>query len=162
MFRRLFLSLLLTLPAAAQDSGLSGTWTLVEAPDLAKVIDAVVASMNFLARPIARSRLAHTNTAYGTLRIDQQPAEILIQTDQRAPQRMPADGQPVEWTREDGERFVISARRERGDLVQTFQARDGERTNVFHLDPASHTLTLSVTVTSPRLPRPLTYALVYR
>jgi hypothetical protein len=33
---------------------------------------------------------------------------------------------------------------------------------VFHLDPASHTLTLNVTVTSPRLPGPVTYAITYR
>lgn len=162
MTTRLILSLLLSLPALAQNGGLSGTWTLATAPDLAKAIEATVAPMNFVVRPIARSRLAKTNTAYATLRIEQEATEIIIQTDQRAPQHMPADGQPVVWTREDGEKFVISVRRNQDDLVQTFKAKDGERTNVYHLDPATRTLTLSVTVTSPRLPRPLTYALVYR
>jgi hypothetical protein len=162
MIRRLLLPLLLALPAVAQTSGLSGTWTLAEAPDLPKVIEAATASMNFITRPIARSRLAKTNTAYRTLRIDLDASEVTIQPDQRIAQRMPADGQPVVWTREDGETFLLTVRRDKDDLVQTFKASDGQRTNVYHLDPASRTLTLAVTVTSPRLPQPLTYTLVYR
>jgi hypothetical protein len=153
--------MLLAVPALAQNGSLAGTWTLATAPDLAKAIDSVVAPMNFLVRPIARSRLAKTNTAYTTLHISQDAGTVTIQPDQRIPQRMPSDGQPVAWTREDGEKFVVSARLDGDDLVQTFKATDGERTNVYHLDSVNHTLTLSVTVASPRLPRPLTYALVY-
>jgi hypothetical protein len=75
---------------------------------------------------------------------------------------MPADGRAVDWTREDGEKFRISARMDQDDLVQTYQAEDGERTNVFHVDATNRTLTLAVTVASPRLPGPLRYTLTYR
>jgi hypothetical protein len=75
---------------------------------------------------------------------------------------MPADGSPVPWTREDGEKFLISARLEQGDLIQSYRAEDGERVNVLHVDPATRTLTLAVTVTSPRLPRPVSYTMAYR
>lgn len=162
ILRRLLLPILLATPVLAHNGNLSGTWTLATAPDIAKAIEAAVAPLNFLVRPIARKRLAKTNTAYGTLRITQEGSDIAIQTDQRPPQRMPADGQPVAWTREDGETFMISARMDGEDLVQTFKAHDGERTNVYRLDPATHALTLSVTVASPRLPAPLVYTLVYR
>jgi hypothetical protein len=160
--RRLILSLLLTLPAMGQASGLSGTWTLAVVPDLARAIEEVVAPLNFLVRPIARARLAKTSTPYQALRIALDPTTISIQADQNAAQHMPADGQPVVWTREDGEKFIISAHPVGDDLVQTFKAKDGERTNRYHLDQATHTLDLSVTIASPRLPRPLAFTLVYR
>jgi hypothetical protein len=161
MIRRLFLSTLVALPALAQGGGLWGTWTLVSTPDLAKAIEAAIAPLNPLVRPFARARLARANTPCTTLRIDPDPDGITIQTDQRAPQHVPADGRPMVWTRNDGEKLFISARLDQDDLVQTFRTRDGERTTVFHPDPASHTLTLKVTVTSPRLPNPLVYTLVY-
>jgi hypothetical protein len=162
MVPRFIVPLLLAIPLAAQNPGPFGTWTLASAPDLAKAIADATAPMNFITRPIARSRLAKTNAVYRTLRIERVPAGISIWYDQRQPQVMPADGTAVPWTREDGEKFLISARLDQDDLVQTYQAEDGRRSNVFHLDPAGRTLTLAVTVTSPRLPGPLNYTLAYR
>jgi hypothetical protein len=156
------LALLIAVPLAAQNPGPFGTWTLASAPDLAKAIAEATAPMNFLTRPIARSRLAKTNSVYQTLRIERVPAGISIGYDQRLPQVMPADGSAVAWTREDGEKFLISAHLDQDDLVQTYQAEDGRRSNVFHLDPGSRTLTMAVTVTSPRLPGPVNYTLAYR
>jgi hypothetical protein len=155
-------SFLLALLLAVQPTAPFGSWTLDAAPDLPKVIEAATASMNFITRPIARSRLNKTNEVYQTVRIEREAGTISIQYGQRQPQRMPADGSTVAWTREDGEKFLISARAERDDLVQTYKAEDGERTNVFHVDPDSRILTLKVTVTSPRLPRPVSYAITYR
>jgi hypothetical protein len=162
MATRLLPFLLLALPLAAQPSGPFGAWTLASAPDLPRVIEAATADMNFITRPIARSRLNKTNAVYQSLRIEPESGGVSIQYDQRQPQHLPAEGQAVAWTREDGEKLLISIRMDRDDLVQTYKAKDGERTNVFHVDPASRTLTLKVTVTSPRLPGPLTYALTYR
>jgi hypothetical protein len=154
-------AVLLALPLAAQP-GPFGSWTLASAPDLPKVIEAATATMNFITRPIARSRLNQTNVVYRTIRIEAEDGGIAIQYDQRQPQHMPADGRTVHWTREDGQSFLISTRLDGDDLVQTYRAEDGERTNVFHVDGATRTLTLRVTVTSPRLPGPLRYDLSYR
>jgi hypothetical protein len=154
--------LLLALPLAAQPAGPFGAWTLASAPDLVKVIEVATASMNFIIRPIARSRLNKTNAVYPSLRIEQESDGVSIQYGQRQPQHLPADGRPVAWVREDGEKFLVSTRVDREDLVQTYKADDGERTNVFHVDPATRTLILKVTVTSPRLPGPLCYAITYR
>jgi len=162
MTRSLLFPLLIALPLAAQPAGPFGAWTLAKAPDLPKVIEAATEAMNFVTRPIARSRLGKTNSIYQTLRLGREAGAFSIQYDQRQPQIMPADGQAVAWTREDGEELLISARMDRDDLVQTYKAKDGARTNVFHLDPATRILTLQVTVTSPRLPGPLNYAITYR
>jgi len=159
MLPRFLLPALFALPLAAQPFG---TWTLVSAPDLPGIIEAATAPMNFITRPIARSRLKATNSVYRTVRIEREDGGIAIQYDQRQPQHLPADGRTVQWTREDGQSFLISARMDGDDLVQTYQAEDGQRTNRFHLDPASRVLSLRVTVTSPRLPGPLDYTLTFR
>jgi hypothetical protein len=154
------LMLLLAMPAAAQAP--LGTWTLASAPDIPGAIDAAVKDMNFVIRPIARGRLRKTNPSYQRVSLARNGGEFVFQYEQRAPQHMPADGAAVPWKREDGEVFRISARQDGEDLVQRFQAEDGERTNVFHVDPATRTLRLTVTVASGKLPRPLTYTLSYK
>ena len=155
----LILALLLSSPLVAQ---FPGTWKLAAQPNLPEVIKQATAPMNFLIRPIARARLKKTNAAYAQIQIAISPTEITLQYDAREPQHMPADGKPVPWTREDGERFLISARMEQEKLIQTYQAEDGERSNVFHLDPASGRLSLEVTIRSRKLPSPMTYALTYQ
>jgi len=157
------LPLLLAVPLAAQAPGaLVGTWKLAAVPDLPRIIEQATAPMNFVTRPIARARLKKTNSAYRQVVINCSPAEVTIQYEDRAAQHMPASGQAVPWTREDGEKFMISARVDGQDLIQTYKAEDGERINVFHVDPATGALSLGVTVKSPRLPAPVTYALPYR
>jgi len=157
------LPLLLAAPLAAQaPGGLMGTWKLASTPDLPGIIEQATARMNFVTRPIARGRLKKTNAAYAQVVIGGAAGEVTIQYEGRAAQHMPAGGQAVPWVREDGEKFLISARVEGGDLIQTYKAEDGERVNVFHADPATGALSLGVTVTSPRLPGPLTYTLPYR
>jgi hypothetical protein len=158
----LFLPAILASPLAAQTPGPFGTWILTAVPDLTPVIETATASMNFVTRPIARARLKKATLAFQTIRIDRGPDDIGVQYEQRTPQRMPADGRAVEWTREDGEKMQISARMDQDDLVQHYQAADGERTNVFHVDPRTRTMTLGVTIISPHLPAPLSFSLTYR
>jgi hypothetical protein len=55
----------------------------------------------------------------------------------------------------------VFARTENGRLVQTFKAEDGQRVNSFTAEDAQR-LTLEVQVTSPRLPKPLTYTVRYK
>jgi hypothetical protein len=158
---KLVLPFLLAAPLLAQ-TGPFGTWTLATAPDLTQVIEGATASMNFVTRPIARGRLKKTNEAYKRIQIAKAGAEITIQYEGRLAQHMAADGQASKWKREDGEEFMISARLDKDDLIQTYKAEDGERSNVFHFDPKTGTLSLSVTVKSGKLPKPLTYTLTYK
>lgn len=143
---------------------LRGEYTLDSAAsdDVKPVIDRVVASMNFITRPIARSRLAKGTKAAPILALDYDEREIVVTFEPKNPVRMPTSGASVPWTREDGETFQVTAQWKGAELSQTFKASDGDRTNVFRLDPSGEKLLMQVTLSSPRLPSPVQYTLVYR
>ena len=157
---------LLALPAEilAQSAAFTGTFVLApEASDnIDKAIERSVGNMNFIKRPIARGRLKKTNPAYNTLSIAHNTNEMRISTDTGAPIVTPADGTQVQWKREDGEVFGVSTEWQNGKLEQTFRAGDGRRVNLYSLSEDGDTLTLDVTVSSPQLPQPVVYRLVYR
>ncbi|MDY6946961.1 MAG: hypothetical protein SXG53_14690 [Pseudomonadota bacterium] len=148
---------------ADDPSGLSGTYEYVaeRSADVSQAIDKAVEKMNFIKRPIARSRLAKTNTPYRRIRIEHGTGDVEITYDDRKPLRLPLDGRPVKWTRDDGEVFDVSAKLDGGKLLQTYRAPDGTRVNSFTKD-AGGSLHLEVEVSSPQLPQPVKYQLVYR
>ena len=159
---RLFLvPVLATLSLAAQEPSLSGTWTQVRADDIAAAINATVADMNFIKRPIARGRLTKLNPAYRKVVITLGAQEVLIKLDERDAIHMPADGKSAPWTREDGDKFQVAAQVSKDQLIQTFKNSEGERTNLFKLSPDGKTLTMTATVKSPQLPKPLTYSITF-
>jgi len=159
----LLLVTLVATVAFAADEPLSGHYVLdAKASDnVAKAIDNTVAKMNFITRPIARGRLEKTNPAYSMITLSFPGSNISVQLENRKPIVFPASGAAVKWTREDGETFDVSGRVAGSSLTQTFVAEDGKRVNVFTLSADGKTLTLNVTVTSPRLPKALNYKLVY-
>jgi hypothetical protein len=153
----------LSTAARAEDPSWVGVFVNDEQSDagVQKAIEAAVADMNFLTRPIARSRLKKTNSMAKRIVISRQGETISVRFDERKPAEMPADGSVVKWTGEDGEQFDVFARVEDARLVQTFKAEDGQRVNSFSPEDAQR-LTLEVQIMSPRLPKPLTYTVRYR
>jgi hypothetical protein len=158
--RPLILALMLTVQVAGATP--VGHWSVANVPDISAVIDQAIAPMNFLFRPIARSRLRKTNLVYQHILVSRTASEFIVQFDDRPVMRMPADGTPVTWTRDDGEKLTLAAHQAGEDLEQTFTAGDGQRTNVFHVDPGARLLRLQVTVSSPRLPGPVAYTIDYQ
>lgn len=148
---------------ADDPSALSGAYSFVpgQSNDVSQAIDQAVEKMNFIKRPIARNRLAKTNTPYQSIRIEISASEVEITYDARKPIRMPINGQPIKWTRDDGEVFDVSATFDGGKLLQTYKAEDGVRVNSFSRD-AKGSLHLQVEVSSPQLPQPVKYELVYQ
>lgn len=148
---------------ADEPSGLTGTYKAVSERnnDIAQAIDTAIEKLNFIKRPIARGRLSRTNFAYQQVRIEVGPSDAEITYDTQGPIRMPLSGEAIKWKRADGEVFDVSAKLEGGKLVQTYKAEDGMRVNSFSKD-ASGTLHLDVEVSSPQLPQPVQYRLVYR
>lgn len=149
--------------AAQGNASLNGTFTYNAAAsdNLNTAIDAAVRDMNFAIRPVARGRLRKTNQPYQRVQISHNAQQVSVVTDGRAAIVSPANGTPVDWTREDGERLKVSTEWENGVLEQTFKAEDGQRVNAYSISPDGRTMTMQVTVTSPRLRKPLTYKLVY-
>lgn len=147
---------------ASDSSGLTGNYKFVPAQsgDVTQAIDKAVEGMNFIKRPIARSRLSKTNTPYQHIRIEVGANEVELAFDANKPIRVPLDGQSIKWTRDDGEVFDVSARFDGNKLLQTYKAADGMRVNSFSKD-STGSLRLEVEVSSPQLPQPVKYMLAY-
>jgi hypothetical protein len=162
LFCALALALAAALPASAQQASLKGTWRYdASASDnVAQAINTAVQRMNFVTRPIARGRLTRTNQPYQRVTVDFSSSQVTVTTDGRDPIVSPANGTPIKWTREDKEVLDVSTEWENGVLEQTFKAEDGQRVNRYSVD-AQGRMVMEVTITSPRLPRPLTYKLIY-
>jgi hypothetical protein len=148
--------------AAAENRSLQGTFVNEQQSEktVEAAIETAVSKMNFIKRPIARSRLKKTNDAHRRVEIALGQTEIGIAFDGRAPVEMPADGRTIRWKREDGETFDVNAVWDGDRLVQTFKAEDGTRTNAFALG-ADGKLNLQVTLTSPQLEAPVVYTLTF-
>ncbi|HET6763526.1 MAG TPA: hypothetical protein VFH27_07630 [Longimicrobiaceae bacterium] len=149
--------------AQAQASAFVGTYTLnAHASDnVERAINEAGSHVMFLIRGIARSRMRSTNVAYRRVNIAETSNQFAITFDQRAAIHSPSNGTPVQWTREDGEKMQVSTHVVDGKLVQTFIPPDGRRVNTYSLSNDGKTLTMEVVVTSPKLPQPLHYRLVF-
>lgn len=152
-----------SLPAQDQSEALRGTFRLNEqaSDDVRAAIEEAVRGMNFITRPIARGRLTRTNEPYRSVRLAYDDEQVWIKTDDRDPIVTPANGAPIKWRREDGEEFDVSTEWENGRLEQTFVAGDGRRVNTYSVSPNGQTMTMTVTITSPKLSADLVYRLVF-
>lgn len=135
--------------------------------DVAAAIDRAVAAMHFVTRPIGRSRLRATNQAPRDVRFALPADSIVILFAGQPELRARRDGSPREWRNAAGEPFTVRLSASVGSdgsvsVTQSFDAEDGRRENAWRLDARGQTLTLDVTVRSPRLPHPLRYRLVFR
>jgi len=150
--------------AAAQDSGLDGTYILDEtdSDNLNEVIEVAVGKLDFLTRDIARGRLKKLNPAYRRVAITSSRNEISVTVDNQPPLRTPAKGAPVAWVSPDGVKVNASMRLAGRRLAQTFTSADGRRVNDYTLSPDGRMLTMQVTETSPRLSQTIKYKQVYR
>ena len=161
MARLFVVPVLAVLSLAAQEPSLSGTWTQTKADDIAAAINVTVADMNFIKRPIARGRLTKLNLAYKKVVIAISDKEVLVKFDERDAIHMAPGGQSGPWTREDGDKFMVAAQVTKDQMIQTFKNDEGERTNIFKLSPDGKSLTMSATIKSPQLPKPLTYSISF-
>ncbi len=161
MARLFVVPIFAVLSLSAQEPSLSGTWTQTKADDIAAAIHVTVADMNFIKRPIARGRLTKLNAAYKKVVIAISDKEVLVKFDERDAIHMPPGGQSAPWTREDGDKFQVAAQVSKDQLIQTFKNDEGERTNIFKLSPDGKSLTMSATIKSPQLPKPLTYSISF-
>jgi hypothetical protein len=153
-------------PAAAQESGLDGTYILDEtdSDNINEVIEGAVGKLNFLTRDIARGRLKKLNPAYRqvAIAITSSANEISVTVDNQPPLRTSAKGAPVAWIDPDGRKVNASMQLAGRRLAQTFTSGDGRRVNDYALSSDGQTLTMRVTETSPRLSQTITYKQVYR
>jgi len=150
--------------ASAQLDYLNGRYAVdrVASADIRAAIEETIADMGFLRRPIARIRLRNTNPIGTAVSIEVTDERARITFDESPPMESLLDGTPVRWRREDGEEFDLETVGQGDALVQTLTTEQGSRTTRFQLSSDGFTLALVVSVSSPQLPRPLEYTLIYR
>jgi len=145
----------------------SGAALYVLMPDSSEsihdAIDHVVSHMSFIIRGIARGRLTKVNPTPQRVRVDVEANSVSVAFDNGNPVVTPLNGDTVAWrnplTGETNHARGVEA----GDTVrQVIAAKDGERENALIFLEDGQRLRLHVTVTSHRLPRPLTYDLLFR
>jgi hypothetical protein len=160
MSRLLLLAVLLGV--AGDVPGPGGTFLLDPAAsdDVKTAVERSAGEFNVILRPFARSRLTKANPVPRKVRITYTETEVSVQLDAAPPVTAPRDGHTVTWTRDDGKPFELTAHLEGGALRQSFKGDDGQRTNVYRLRPDGK-LSMEVTLTSPRLDKPLSYTLVF-
>lgn len=144
---------------------LVGSWVFdaSQSDDVEAAVKTAVEKVNFIIRGFAHGRLRNTNKPYRTLAILVQGKEVQIKKDARVPVKAPLDGTPVKWRREDGQTYDLSLHL-RSDvyLEESIGNAEGKRVNTYKLRPTGSVLDMSVTVSSGKLPVPLTYRLAYR
>ncbi|MDQ8036166.1 MAG: hypothetical protein REI12_02005 [Pedobacter sp.] len=160
----LLVLLVFGVQARAANTDLAGHYVYVpeRSASVDQAVEKTVAEVNFVLRPIARSRLNKTNQPYQNITLGVSGGKASITTDKRAPIVAPVDGKPIKWKREDGEIMDLSMQWQGKGLQETIAADDGKRVNLFELSPDGNELRMLVTVSSKRLPKPLVYTLVYQ
>lgn len=165
-FTFLVLGLLLMLASVshADNPALAGRYVYMpeRSASVEQAVEKTVAEVNFMLRPVARSRLNKTNQPYQNITLGLSAGEASITTDKRAPIVAPINGNAIKWKREDGEVMDVSMQWQGKALKETFAAKDGKRVNLFEMSPDGSELHMLVTVSSKSLPKPLVYKLVYQ
>jgi hypothetical protein len=155
-------TLVISTVSLADDTRLHGVFvnpTQSEQP-IKVAIEEGAAQVNFLVRPIARSRLKKTNPNVTRVAISRSGDDITIQLGTSKPSTARPGGPTVKWSRDD-EEFDLVLNWEGTTLGQSFAAPDGKRINRYTLSADGKTLSVDVTVISDRLKNPVKYSLVF-
>ena len=140
----------------------AGTYSVVpsECEEIRPVVERTVSKMNFLIRGIARSRLMKTQIVFPRITVSSTASEFRVAhvngTD--IAHRDLATG--VKAKAPDGS--DITVRLSPGPpLIQRYESNDGKRENIYTLSTDGSKLSVDVRITSPKLPEPIRYRLVY-
>jgi hypothetical protein len=133
-----------------------------ESDDVRAAIERAIAHMNFLIRPIARHRLTRTNRVPGRLTFTVTADTLIVTFEHANPIVTPLDGTVVPWVSGVSEDLYHVGITSAGDtLHQLIQASDGSRADDFVFLDGGQRVALHVTLRADRLPRPLTYTLMF-
>ena len=140
----------------------SGDWVLVRdaSDNVEQAIEKTIAPMSFITRPIARTRLRARNVAFPRMTITVSTGGLRVRHEKGLNVLYLTPESPVEVVATDGSDAVSQVSFDPNPLF-TYEAESGKREDRYTLSPDGSRLTITVLMTSPRLPGPLTYKLVY-
>lgn len=153
-------------PGAELQRRMTGRFRVAEsegvlAPRLAAAIDHAVEPMNFVARPIARSRLRSVVYYCKQYELALGPETVRVACDDRPriERRLDNSEGPVAGLQAEPVDIEVQTR---GDAVELrFEGGDGTRITTYRFDDGG-ALEVSVKVVSPSLERPVTWQVRYR
>jgi hypothetical protein len=159
----------------AQDAGASaasvtsaspfdGVWRFAGGDPERRALEASVAravqGMGWIAEGIAAARLRERSPIPEVVTIRVQGGTIEYTGVRGRTFRTPADGTMIQAQNPQGEPITLSTRLQGAVMTRVGARADGSRREVLRVE--GNILTIEGTVSSPRLPRPLTYRLTYR
>jgi hypothetical protein len=153
------LAVLLLFQATPGFEAFLGDYQLVpaESDDIPKAVERVVEKMSFLTRGAARSRITAKCIAYPAVHIARENAAFRIHLEKGSYAVLSPGGPSVTWKTPEGETVKL---RLTPEFRQIIEAKDGQRENHFSL--TANRLVIHTKLSSPRLPAPVEYKLVYR
>lgn len=165
--------LLLSLSAAAYGHSrphvqrFAGVYVLESPPQADKQIKEgikrVTDKMGYFIRGFARDKMRERVKADPRIQIESLPGDRLRLTfGQWRPPPVVLGGDPVRFVGSDGKPGTVSTQLEHDHLIITSRVEEGVERSSLALSPDQRQLTMSVRITAPRLPVPLTYQLRYR
>jgi hypothetical protein len=144
----------------------TGAWFLTVSTSSARgtidrAIERAVGEMNYFVQSIARDQLTENTRLNERLDIDFPSGNIRISFDQRYTYEC-APGVVTDFDIEGSGTVHIRHYFRDGHLEEYFDAALGQRWNVYELDAAGTTMTVTATQQGPMMPSPMTFALSYR
>ena len=150
-------------------SAITGVFTVQsDAQDrLEEAVERAVAPLNFVVRSVARRRLLAVNKPSGRVEIIVRGDSVILRYAGQPEVRARRNGTARPWRNTAGEDISVEIRAPQlatGStplLSERYVAEDGTRENRWFLDESTGRARLEVTVSSPRLPSPVTLQLTY-
>jgi hypothetical protein len=130
--------------------------------DIKLAVNQTVEHMSFITRPIARGRLNKTNPTPKQAHVVVRPDTFSVTFDDGNPVATPVNGDTVPYLSAITHETYKARYDPVADTVsQTIADKDGVRRNTYWFLDGGQRLRMHVTVTSPRLPGPLNYQLLF-
>ncbi len=134
---------------------------------LEEAVERAVAPLNFVVRSVARRRLLVVNKPSSRVEIIVRGDSVVLRYAEQPEVRARRNGMPRPWRNAAGEQISVEVRapveatESTPLLIERYIAEDGIRENRWFVDESSGRARLEITVSSPRLPAPLTLQLIY-
>jgi hypothetical protein len=125
-------------------------------------IDATVRQMPWIMRGMARKRITKSTEIHELYVFRVEAEEITIGEDGPVGHTSRWDGTPVSVRGDRGAPATLTRSLEDGGLRSHHQQAKGSGTEIYNVSPDGQTMTVTVIVSSPRLPSDIEYDLTYR
>jgi hypothetical protein len=147
-------------------TNLKGRWVFAgdeaERQERRDAIEATVSQMAWIARGMARKRITASTPIHDHYLFTVDTGTITIGEDAFKGFATPWDGTPVEISKQMGGPATLTRSFTDEGLRSHWQQKRGAGTEIYRVAPDGATLTVTVVISSPRLPSDVRYELTYR